>query len=553
MKTKRSYTSFFVLLGVLFTVPGLPGLMVRLVNHSTRSAFARPLEKRPREGEVNEKEGESSEKDEQKKKNEKGEADETRDLTIRKKVIQHKEVEVVGKERESVEKKRGESLSLKSALQRTMKNNPEMEVFKFKREEAVHKVKSAQGALLPKVILEGNAFVWDNDVSFDLSGLELGEPPDTCPLPIGCMEWFGGLFDNIDLGKIRDQFTAQITVTVAQPITALFALLKKLDVEKLGIDLVELERQTKSLALRYEVERAYLQVLMAQRYHKIAKKALRLVKAHEKQVKIYHEHEVVGRAEVLRVEVALRNAVQRITKIEAAVELASANLNRLMGEPNNKKFLYTEVFADPPKKLEGSLEDFQKKATKNRPELEIVRKKKQQARAGRSAMRIMLLPEVTVLGRYQFSEGMGAFTPRNQFFAGLMVSWTWEWGSKYRETKVMESKIKQAEAILKNAERGICLQVRKHYLDVKTSAKNLKVAKAALKAAEENLRIQQLKMGQQMKTVTDLLDAQTRFEQADAQVATTLYKYYLSLAGLKQAVGMQEISSKREKNLKEKR
>jgi len=547
MQNKRSRTSFIVLSGVLFMVLGLPGLMVQLMNYSTRRVFARPLENRPREGELNKKKDESGEKGEQEKKNEKGEADVKRDLTIRKKVIQHKEEDkAVGKEGESVEKKRGESLSLKSALQRAMKNNPEMEVFKFKREEAVHKVKSAQGALLPKVILEGNAFVWDNDVGFDLSGLELGEPPDTCPLPIGCLEWFGGLFDNIDLGKIRDQFTAQITVTVAQPITALFALLKKLDVEKLGIDLVELERQTKSLALRYEVERAYLQVLMAQRYHEIAQKALKLVKAHEKQVKTYYEHEVVGRAEVLRVEVALRNAVQRITKIEAAVELASANLNRLMGEPNNKRFLYTEVFADPPKKLDGSLEEFQKRATKNRPELEIVRKKKEQARAGRSAMRIMLLPEVTVLGRYQFSEGMGAFTPRNQFFAGLMVSWTWEWGSKYREAKAMESKIKQAEAILKNAERGIDLQVRKHYLDVKTSAKNLKVAKVALKAAEENLRIQQLKMGQEMKTVTDLLDAQTRFEQADAQVATTIYKYYLSLAGLKQAVGLQEKSSKRE-------
>jgi outer membrane protein len=117
----------------------------------------------------------------------------------------------------------------------------------------------------------------------------------------------------------------------------------------------------------------------------------------------------------------------------------------------------------------------------------------------------------------------------------------------------MESKIKQAEAILKNAERGIYLQVRKHYLDVKTSAKNLEVAKVALKAAGENLRIQRLKMGQEMKTVTDLLDAQTRFEQADAQVATTLYNYYLSLAGLKQAVGLQEKHSKREKNLHEKR
>ncbi len=428
-------------------------------------------------------------------------------------------------------------LTLSDAVSRAFRKNPEMRVLNYKQEEAGHRVRAAQGALLPRVMLEGNALLWNSDVQFDLSGIELGEPPDNCIMPIACLLWFDDLFQNIELGTIRDRFTAQVTVTVAQPITALFALLKKLRVERLGIDLVQLEKKTKRLELQYEVQKAYLQVLAALRFLEIGHEALNLVRAHEKQVKTFYEHEVVGPAEMLRVEVALQNAIQRIARIEAGVELAKANLNRLMGEDGDKAFRYTETFADPPKKIKESLEELQRQAIRNRPELEIVRTKKGQASAGRQAMRIMLLPEVTLMGRYQFSEGMGAFTPRNAFFAGLAVSWTWEWGSKYRETRAMESKIHQARAILKNAERAIALQVRKYYLDVKTSEKNLQAAKTALKAAEENLRIQRLKMGQEMKTVTDLLDAQMGFDRAKAEVTTNLYNYYTSLAGLKQATG----------------
>lgn len=468
------------------------------------------------------------------------EAAEEKQITIRKTSVQNTTPAAKPDVREKDgkgERLRANALSLASAISRALAKNPEMRVLDYKQEEAGHRVKGAQGALLPRVMLEGNAMLWNSDVKFDLPSMELGEPPDNCIMPIACLTWFDDLFQNIDLGTIRDRFTAQVTVTVAQPITALFALLKNLKVERLGIDLVKLERQAKRLELKYEVTKAYLQVLAAQRYLEIAREALNLVRAHEKQIKVFHEHEVVGPAELLRVEVALQNAIQRIARIEAGVELAGANLNRLMGEDGDKVFRYTEVFADPPEKLKTSLEDLQKQAVRNRPELEIVRTKKGQASAGRKAMRIMLLPEVTVLGRYQFSEGMGAFTPRNTFFAGLAVSWTWEWGSKYSETKAMESKISQARAILENAERSIKLQVRKHYLDVKTSEKNLETSKTALKAAAENLRIQRLKMGQEMKTVTDLLDAQMRFDQTQAEVTTNLYNYYTSLAGLKQAIG----------------
>lgn len=448
----------------------------------------------------------------------------------------HRKIAVAEIEKGKTLRGKGKPLSLKRAVGCALKKNPDMKVLDHKRRAAQFRVQSAQGALLPRVKLEGSAFVWDSAVKFELGGLELGEPPDGCPLPIDCMTWFGDIMNSIDLGNVRDQFTAQLTVTVAQPITALFALLKKVDVEKLGVDLVKLERRSKKLELRYSVERAYLQVLMARRYLKIAREAVKLIKAHKKQVATYYAHEVVGVSEVLRVKLALRNATQRVTKVESAVELAEANLNRLMGAGKNSTYRYTETFPDPPKPLNSTLAELQKQALKNRPELGMVRNKRDQAKAGRKALRIMLLPEVNVVARYQFSEGMGAFTPQNTFFAGVTASWTWEWGNKYRKTQAMEAQVHEAQAALIKAERAIALQVRKHYLEVKTAEKNLKVSKTSLLEAKENLRIQRLKMGQQMKTVTDLLDAQTRYDSAKAQIATTLYSYYASLASLKQAV-----------------
>ncbi len=430
------------------------------------------------------------------------------------------------------------SLSLKRAVALALRRNPTLKLSALKKREALLKVKAARGALLPKIQLKGNAFVWDSALKFDIAIPELGPPPADCP--IGCLSYMGGLFSAFDLGNIRDQFTLQLSVTVAQPVTALFALLKRLKIQKLGVTAANLDRRLQALKLRFSVRKTYLQVLQVERYVIIAADAVKLIQAIQRQVTALYKAEVVGKTEVLKIKVALAAARQRLAQARSGAALARAALRMHIGAKSTTRFRLTEQFKDPPPGFTKSLSGCQKTALRLRPELKILSTQHQMLRAGRKAARIMLLPQAVVMATYQFSHGMGSFQPTHAFFAGVSLSWTFEWGSQYRETQALDAKSLQLLQVVRQVRRGVRLEVRKHHLGVRTAYLNLGVARTAVREAAEGLRLERLRFGQGVKIATDLLDAQARHNRARLQYSSALFSYYIGLAALDGAMGLKK-------------
>jgi len=435
---------------------------------------------------------------------------------------------------------RGAVLTVGRAVAMALRQNPRIRMAAFKQRAARLRVKAARGALLPRVKFEATGMVWDSAVKFTMPPMDpaaFPPPPDDCPLPPSCMGYMGNLFGSMDLGTIRDQFTLQVGVTVAEPITALFALLKKLRIRHLGVDVARLERKQVALGLTYQVTKTYLQVLQVEAIVGIAQDAVRLLEAHERQVLALRRAEMVSQIEVLRIKVALSSTRQGLARARAGASMARAALRMLIGARASARFDLVSRFPDPPPPLHRSLAWCQSRAIARRPELAVLRGKQSMAKAGVAASRIMLWPNAVIMANYTHNEGMGTLQPKNSFFAGLSLSWSWEWGSKYRESQALSAETGQLVHAIEAVRRGVLLEVRQHYLAAQTAWKNLASARVAVQEATVALRLERRRFGQGVKTATDLLDAQSRYNRARTQYNNALYGFYAARAGLDAAMG----------------
>jgi outer membrane protein TolC len=436
-----------------------------------------------------------------------------------------------------VEKRiREKPLSLKKAIKKALVNNPEIALGKLKVNEALLDLKAARADILPKISVEGNALRWDKALNFDMATpTDITVPPD-CPL--GCLSLMQQLFGSFDLGTIRDQYTSQLSLTVAQPITAAFAMLKIINAKKLGIKVSKIEKELKELKVRYKVEKAYIMMLQARKFVKITEISVNLIKAHIKQVKMFIRAELIGKSELLKIRVSLGNALGEQLKAYSALKLSEALLKMHMGDTSSSIYKLTERYLPPPLKLPLSLDYCYEQAEANRPEFKQLITNIAMIQEGYKASKIMLLPSVAVFATYQHNIGMGAFQPANTWFMGVNFSWTWEWKKKFYKTDMLNSKIRQLSTLLKQVKAGVRLNVNKNWLSARTAIQKIAIARISIKLAKESLRLEQLRFGSKLKTATSLLDSQAKYDGAQIQLANAIYGYYTSLASLKESMGV---------------
>ncbi len=105
------------------------------------------------------------------------------------------------------------------------------------------------------------------------------------------------------------------------------------------------------------------------------------------------------------------------------------------------------------------------RAMRERPEFEMIRARRRQVHEGRQAQQYDLFPRLVALTQYKFSEGFGEFEPRNQWFAGLALSWELQWNEKWRELEKLELAERELDVQTQKAERGIRLEISKKYLE----------------------------------------------------------------------------------------
>jgi outer membrane protein TolC len=397
-----------------------------------------------------------------------------------------------------------------------IRQNPEVLTGTAEIEEAEARKGGAAGMFGPKLHVDANVTEWNGKfaIGFALPGL----PP-------------GSAF------PVHDALTWGASATLTQPITALLPIFDNYKLQDLGVDVATVRREAIKRDIAYRVTEVYYRLLQTMRLSEVAVASVDNLDAQLKQARTFYTNGVVGQNDVLRAEVAVANAKQRVIQLRGQINIARGRLATLLGLPADALIDPQPLAGDPPPRDASTIEDAERRAVSGRVELRELDKRIEQASHAVRYARAKLLPQVNAVGSYQHSEGF-AFAQMNAAYVGATASWdVWDWGTTTSGISEAKAKTRQAMLARTKLEESVRLEARQAYVDVATAAEAMTVAKSALASAEENYRLVTKRYEANAATSFDVVDAEALLTQARGQMQTSLYDYIIARAALDRATG----------------
>ncbi len=441
---------------------------------------------------------------------------------------------------------RPESLTLDQCVSIALKESPDTVSSNYEVAAAVAKKKSALGAYGPRLHLDAGIQRWDRALAMPLFAGVVATCTNcswntidgqTITLPDGTSMPAGKLGDLMDPITFRPQWTWSIGATIAQPIASLWTVHEANQLAKLGIDVAEIKRKSAQRDVAFQVTEAYYRLLQAKRMAEVAERSVEQVTAQVNRARTFFEHGAVARNDVLRADLGLAAAKQRLIQAKGGVTLARGRLATLMGRSPGSPIDVVDLAGEPDIVAPIPNDQAEKQAVSSRIELKEIAAHIDQANAGVSMAKSRMIPQVNAVANYTRATSSLLALPES-WFIGATASWDiWEGGSTYYGIDESKAQLAQALEARRKAEDAIRLDVRSAHVGVTTATEALDVAKHAVEEAEENFRIEQKRYESASNTSFDVLDAETQLTTARGQHQAAIYDYLIAESNLARAMG----------------
>ena len=474
-------------------------------------------------------------------------------------------------------------LTLDSCRALALHNNKQINVSKLKQEMALNIRKAARTKYLPKVDAAGGYQYFSESISLlskdqqsalnnlgtnlataaggSLTGMITGLVRQGIITPAVAQQ-INGVVNQVgapmattgneigqSITKALETNTHHIwggAIMVRQPIYMGGAITAINTIATINEQLAANDADTKTQATLYSIDQAYWLVVSLKQKQVLANSYLNLVKKLDSDVKKMIRQGITTRAAGLKVDVKVNEAEMQVTQVEDGLALAKMLLCQLCGLPMEQDI----VLADEDRKqLNVNLEELstdvadKSSANNNRPELRTLQNMVDISQQVTRLVRAAYLPHVMLTGGYLISNP-NLFNGFERKFAGTwnvgvivhVPVWNWFDGAyKIRASKVATS---MARMELSDAQEKINLQVTQSRFKVKEAHKRLMMARKNIKSAEENLRCANIGFKEGVMETTDVMAAQTAWQQAQSQQIDAEVEVKLAQVNLQKALGV---------------
>jgi outer membrane protein TolC len=374
----------------------------------------------------------------------------------------------------------------------------------------------ARGMLGPKLHVDGYLHEWNSPFNIPFA-IDANQPPANFP--------------------VRDQFEWNATISATQPVTGLLPILDALKARGLGVDIARIRRDATRRDTAFQVIESYYHLLQAERLVDVAAASVDQLQAQLRQSNSFHANGVVSADDVLRAQLAVASAQQRLIAARARVSLEQARLAVLVGRPA-APIDAQPVDASPPANDALTLDQAQKTAETQRVELVEVDRRIEQANRELKVAWAHLAPRIDAVAAYVHNEG-SQFVQRNSAYVGGTLSWdVWDWGTTTSGISGAKARVHQAELARIRMSDQIRLEVQRAFLDLTTATEAGVVARASVASAEENFRLVKKRYDASAATSFDVIDAEGLLTQSRGQLETALYDQMIARAALRRAIGV---------------
>jgi len=404
-------------------------------------------------------------------------------------------------------------LSLEDCLKLTLTNNKSLLKTLEEREAARGVELGSYSAILPTVSLSGDYRRVDELSSFTFGGSRIS---------------FGAL----------DNYSAGLRVT--QPIFAGGAIPARINAGRLAALLADQAVRGAVQETVYAAQLGYYSVLLDQHLYTISNDAVKSAQAHLDDVKQKRTAGVASDYDVLRAEVELSNFTAQLIRSRNAINVAKANLVKIMGVSQDSSFTPSDELIYSAFNI--TMEQAVANAYRNRPDLfgrELgIRQQKELLAIAESSY-------YPVVSAY-YQNGWSKPNTHNP----MLVEWdsAWSYGLTAglplfngfaREGSVISQKarLKQSQIDLVDSEETALFELTKSILSIEDAAEFVDSQKLNLSRAEEGLRLVEVGYREGVNNQVEVVDAQSALTTAKANYYQAIYSHLVAKLDLQKAMG----------------
>ncbi len=332
-------------------------------------------------------------------------------------------------------------------------------------------------------------------------------------------------------------------INVVQPLFTGFGLEAQYKINKAGSQLSKYQREEVRLNLVRDVQTAYLQTLLAAQLAVVARDNVASLEVQRGNAEAAYQQGISAENDVLKAEVALSEAVQRVRNAEKQLTILRSTLNQLLDVDLTAR---VELAGIEEKTYQiPDLGELFAAAEKNRPEYLAMATSIRQSEFGKTAARSRYYPKFSAFAQYyregeDFTADRNPFTNNENTAVGVRMDWNLFEGGKTRATELeWEYRRRSLEQRRDDLRQKIRLQVQNAFEQLNVAKANIQTSRVALKQAEENERITTLQYKEQVVIFLEVLNAQVFIAQTRADFYQALYGYEIAKAELERAIGGQ--------------
>lgn len=406
-----------------------------------------------------------------------------------------------------------ETVSLREAIERAMKKNPEITAFTWSVRAHEEDINIARAHRYPKLIMEERFLRTDNPTYSFMAKLN--------------QERFTQTDFAIDaLNNPEPLSDFQTTFRFEQPLyVPEISIRIDMAVGVLKSKQLEFERKKEEITLK--VVKAYLNIQKAKAHVEISRKAVEDAKEHKRLAQLRYKNGLGLYSDLLRAEVALKDAERMLTASETSLRIARKALGLLLGS--------TEPFDAAKERPLFSLDsiDVYLNAIAQRTDLLALKRKEQIASRAVDLEKTALLPQIGLGGSYQINDHrrpLGA--EGGSYMITAFLRWNFFDATTRAKIRKARAKVKEVTEYRKGLEKEIAFRVHEAYERVMEKKKELELARASLREAEEALRLVERRYENSLSPMVDLLDTQVMLDTARAKLVDAENGYFASLAEL---------------------
>jgi outer membrane protein TolC len=286
------------------------------------------------------------------------------------------------------------------------------------------------------------------------------------------------------------------------------------------------------------VKQAYYILLQNQRLVEVQHLNLTDQQAHLEEAKARFDVGVAPRADVVRAETAVADAVLTLASAQNFAAISRVNLNLAIGLDPRTPIKVAETEEAAP-----SLEDpaaFVERAFNNRPEMKQARANLKAAQEALKVARTNNLPALSASASYGWS-GID-FPPDTLGWSyGAALSWPFfDVGMTKGLVQTAKANVTSAQASLVQTEQFVSSDVVQAYLNLQTAVEKVAAAKAGVVNAEESIRLATGRYQAGVAAYIEVIDAQTALVTAQTNQVNALYGLSTARAAFEKALGIAE-------------